>query len=228
MRAEHDSHRWLACHGNGRAERAYDQRCYARSHELLRNAQSARLAGRQQHAPQAARASWCVRLHLPTILNAVTNIRVGIARTEEAATIAAMSRRLIEDGLKPSWDEARIVRCMRNRECIVLAARDRRRLVGFAIMEFYDEHAHLSLLAVQPGYQKHGIGRQLLEWLEASARTAGIFRVQLELRVTNDAARSFYEKLGYRSCGHKPAYYGGREDALKMIHDLTVLPTSSA
>ena len=38
-------------------------------------------------------------------------------------------------------------------------------VVGFAVMEFYDEHAHLSLLAVAPGYQRQGIGKQLVEWL---------------------------------------------------------------
>lgn len=155
------------------------------------------------------------------------NVRIGIARPDEAATIALMSRRLIEHGLPPSWTELRVLRSMRNRECVVLAARDRRRLVGFAIMDFYDEHAHLGLLAVQPGHQKHGIGRRLLEWLEASARTAGIFRVQLELRATNGDARAFYEKLGYRECGRRVAYYNGREDALRMAHDLTVVPTSS-
>ena len=41
-----------------------------------------------------------------------------------------MSRHLIENGLPWSWNEQRIQHCMRNRECVVLAARDRRRLVG--------------------------------------------------------------------------------------------------
>jgi ribosomal-protein-alanine acetyltransferase len=153
----------------------------------------------------------------------VTNIRLGLARVDEAAAIAAMSRLLIEDGLPWSWTEQRVEHCLRNQDCVVLGARDRRRLVGFAIMEFYDEHAHLSLLAVQPGYQKRGLGRQLLEWLEASARTAGIFTVPHELRAGNDAARQFYERLGYREVGRKPAYYAGREDALRMRHELGVV-----
>jgi ribosomal protein S18 acetylase RimI-like enzyme len=89
-------------------------------------------------------------------------------------------------------------------------------------MEFYDEHAHLSLLAVQPGYQRLGIGRQIIEWLESSARVAGTFTVQLELRASNDGARKFYERLGYGVVGRKPGYYGGREDALRMTRDLAV------
>jgi ribosomal-protein-alanine acetyltransferase len=151
-----------------------------------------------------------------------------LAHADEAPSVARMSRQLIEQGLKASWTEARVEQCLRNRECIVLAARDRRRLVGFAIMEFYDVHAHLALLAVQPGYQRQGIGRQLIDWLEASARTAGIFSVRLELRATNDAARLFYERLGYREAGRKEAYYDGREDAVRMLHDLGVTTTSGA
>jgi ribosomal protein S18 acetylase RimI-like enzyme len=50
--------------------------------------------------------------------------------------------------------------------------------------------------------------------------------VQLELRASNDDARRFYERLGYREIGRKPAYYGGREDALRMLHDLAVSPSS--
>jgi ribosomal-protein-alanine N-acetyltransferase len=151
-----------------------------------------------------------------------------LAHTDDAPTIAAMSRQLIEQGLDWSWNEDRVARCLRNRDCVVLAARDRRRLVGFAIKEFYAIHAHLNLLAVQPGYQRQGVGRQLIEWLEASARTAGIFKVHLELRATNDGARSFYAKLGFREAGRKAAYYDGREDAVRMTHDLTVTSTSPA
>jgi len=156
----------------------------------------------------------------------VTQVRLGLAHTDDTAAIAAMSRQLIEHGLAWSWDENRVARCMRNRDCVVLAARDRRRVVGFAIMEFYAIHAHLNLLAVQPGYQRQGVGRQLLEWLEASARTAGIFKVNLELRANNAGALAFYEKLGYQTAGRKAAYYDGREDALRMQHDLTVTSTS--
>ena len=147
---------------------------------------------------------------------------------DDAPAIAEMSRRLIEHGLAWSWNEDRVERCLRNRDCVVLAARDRRRVVGFAIMEFYAIHAHLNLLAVQPGFRRQGVGRQLLEWLEASARTAGIFTVNLELRSTNDGARAFYEKLGFKSAGRKAAYYDGREDAVRMTHDLTVASTSPA
>jgi|SRR5690606_16881994 len=156
------------------------------------------------------------------------NVRLGLARRDEAAEIALMSRLLIEHGLPWSWTESRVMRCIRHPECSVVVARDRRRLAGFGIMEFHDAHAHLSLLAVRPGYRMQGVGRKLLEWLESTARTAGIFLVRLELREGNAGAREFYAKLGYREAGKRPGYYGGREDALIMTHDLTVHPTFNA
>jgi ribosomal-protein-alanine acetyltransferase len=152
----------------------------------------------------------------------VTTIRLSLARWDDAADIAEMSRCHIEHGLPWSWNEARILRSIADRESAVLVARERRRLAGFAIMEFHDEHAHLNLLAVQPGYRRRGIGVRLIEWLESSARTAGTFLVRLELRAGNEAARKFYSKLGYREVGQRRGYYSGREDAICMTHDLRV------
>jgi ribosomal-protein-alanine acetyltransferase len=152
--------------------------------------------------------------------------RLRLARREDAAVIAGMSRHLVEQGLPWSWKEQRILRCIANPECVVLTARDRKRLVGFAIMEFLDDRAHLNLIAVLPGYRKQGIGTRLLGWLEASARTAGTFLVSLELRVSNDAAHRFYKKLGYVTKGRRRAYYAGTEDALCMIRDLRMIPAS--
>jgi|SRR5690606_16826566 len=156
------------------------------------------------------------------------NIRIGLARREDAAEISLMSRFLVEHGLPWSWTESRVARYIRHPECSVVVARDRRRIAGFGIMEFLDAHAHLSLLAVRPGYQMQGVGRQLLDWLESTARTAGIFLVRLELREGNVGAREFYAKLGYREAGKRTAYYCGREDALVMTHDLGVHPTFNA
>jgi ribosomal-protein-alanine N-acetyltransferase len=84
-------------------------------------------------------------------------------------------------------------------------------------MEFGDDRAHLVLLAVQPRHRRNGVGRQLVEWLLESARTAGIESVHLELRASNEAARRFYRALGFAETVLMPRYYGGREAAMRMI-----------
>lgn len=150
------------------------------------------------------------------------NMKISVARTADALPIARMSKILIERDLPWSWTEDRVRRAIRHPETAVIAARDGRRLAGFAIMQLADAHAHLNLLAVGPAYRKRGLGRQLVEWLEACARTAGIFEVRLEFRDANDQARAFYQALGYAEVGRVSAYYAGREDACRMRHDLSV------
>ncbi len=152
--------------------------------------------------------------------------KIGLARIEDAAAIAEMSRSLIEHGLPWSWTEGRVRRFIREPESAAIVARDRRRIAGFAIMEFLDEHAHLSLLAVQPSYRHRGLGRELVQWLEASARMAGIFHIRLETRAENEAAQRFYAKLGYTSIARRRAYYAGVEDAICMHRDLSAVSTS--
>lgn len=158
----------------------------------------------------------------------MSTIRLSLARKDDAAAIAEMSRRYIEHGLSWSWNEIRVARSIAHRECAVLVARERRRIAGFAIMEFLDADAHLNLLAVHPGYRRRGVATQLIEWLESSARTAGTFLIRLELRAGNDGARKFYAKLGYRETGIRRGYYLGREDAICMARDLRVTDASEA
>ncbi|MGH8259221.1 MAG: GNAT family N-acetyltransferase, partial [Steroidobacteraceae bacterium] len=116
--------------------------------------------------------------------------RLELARLGDAPVIAALSCRLIETGLTPSWPAERVARHIRHADSVVLTARRASRLVGFAIMQFGDATAHLNLLAVETASQRRGIGRALLGWLEQSAIVAWTFLIQLELRATNAAARA--------------------------------------
>jgi len=138
----------------------------------------------------------------------------------DAVQLAAMSRELIEAGLRPSWGAGRIGWHVRDPDSVVLTARLGLTLAGFAIMRYADEAAHLNLLAVAPTHRRRGIGRRLLFWLEETALTAGTFVVGLELRVGNEAARAFYHTLGYRELARIPGYYQGVEAAIRMVRDV--------
>lgn len=128
-----------------------------------------------------------------------------------------MSRCLIEVGLRGwSWDPLRVTRVIHHRDVCVAVAETGQQFAGFAIAEFGDTRMHLSLLAVEASRQRSGIGRALMHWLEASALTAGITEVQLELRANNSSARYFYQALGFTLVRAVPGYYRGEESALKM------------
>jgi ribosomal-protein-alanine N-acetyltransferase len=141
---------------------------------------------------------------------------LGLARPVDAREIAEMSRDLIEQGLTWSWTPARVQHFISGSESSVVVARRERRIAAFAIMHFGDEAAHLNLLAVASAHRRQGLGRQLIDWLSASAVAAGVFRINLELRTNNELARLFYERLGFEKKGIVQGYYQGREAALRM------------
>ena len=165
---------------------------------------------------------------------AKVSVTIRIAEPGDARAIAEMSRDHIESGLGWRYDPAHILRAMRRRETVVLAASGRPTyvagarpaLAGFAIMDFGDERAHLVLLAVRPSHRRLGIGQRLLDWLLESARCAGMASIHLELRAGNDAARRFYRAMGFYETVLVPGYYrsgeGKKEGALRMLRVLRV------
>lgn len=147
---------------------------------------------------------------------------IAPATASDAGAISSMSARLIEAGLPQSWTVWRVTNYIRNKNSVVLAARSGGLLAGFAIMNFKDSEAHLNLLAVEPDYQRNGIGRSLLRWLEETAVVAGTFLISLEVRADNDDALGFYSDLGYQETGLIPRYYDDRYDAALLARDLRV------
>jgi ribosomal-protein-alanine N-acetyltransferase len=147
-----------------------------------------------------------------------------LARPADAAAIASLSRDLIEYGLRWRWTPMRIAASIRAPNANVLVACIYGKIVGFAIMRYGDDVAHLDLLAVAPPYRRRGVGRQLLAWLEKCAVVAGIFSVALEVRAGNEEAQLFYKRMGYRTLAHLPGYYQDIEAALRMGRDLSRCP----
>jgi [ribosomal protein S18]-alanine N-acetyltransferase len=149
---------------------------------------------------------------------------VRLATAADAAAIAALSRDAIEQGLGWSWTRGRVLRSIRDRATNVAVLHERDALLGFGIMQYGDEKAHLSLLAVQATRRRTGLGTLLLAWLEKSAVTAGIERIQLEARVDNPDAVRFYRSQGYRETGSIAGYYNGTLDAIRLEKSLRDLP----
>jgi ribosomal-protein-alanine N-acetyltransferase len=65
--------------------------------------------------------------------------------------------------------------------------------------------------------RRRGVARALIEELLAHARSAGVRRLTLEVRVSNFAAQGLYREHGFRLVGLRRGYYRDRgEDALVM------------
>jgi ribosomal protein S18 acetylase RimI-like enzyme len=141
---------------------------------------------------------------------------IRLATLGDARAIAEMSRDQIETGLAWSWTPERVRGAIRDSSTNVVVAMEGIALVGFGIMKYGDEKAHLSLLAVGPKRREDGVGGKLLDWLEKSAMAAGLERIELETRSDNLGALAFYGLRGYERFDVVHGYYQGRIDALRL------------
>lgn len=92
-------------------------------------------------------------------------------------------------------------------------------LLGYCVLMMAPDDAHLLNISVAQAAQGRGVGRGLLEWVDAQARAHGLPSVLLEVRVSNLRAQRIYEAAGYGRIGMRRGYYpaeGGREDAIVM------------
>lgn len=148
------------------------------------------------------------------------HVTFQFANRSDAPTIASLSRDLIEEGLGWQYRTERIGELIVDADTVTLVARGGESTIGFSIMTFGDERAHLVLLAVRPTYQRRGIARRMTQWLVESAATAGVSSIHVEVRVRNKAAYQFYRSIGFAETLRLAGYYRGRETAIRMMRML--------
>ncbi|RBW49430.1 ribosomal protein S18-alanine N-acetyltransferase [Marinobacter sp. F3R11] len=96
---------------------------------------------------------------------------------------------------------------------------ENRVLVGYAVVSYVLDEAHLLNLCVHPGYRGQGVGRLLLRHLIGEAARENMNQILLEVRLSNNIASKLYRKEGFEEIGRRPRYYpaaSGWEDARVM------------
>lgn len=92
---------------------------------------------------------------------------------------------------------------------------------GYVCFWMFDNEIQLVNIAVHPDHRKQGIGYNLVSDVIDSGVRNGIRNLWLEVRPSNSAARSLYDKFGFREVGRRPKYYrDSNEDAIIMALNL--------
>jgi ribosomal-protein-alanine N-acetyltransferase len=92
-------------------------------------------------------------------------------------------------------------------------------LIGYSVVMYALDEAHLLNLSVAQPFQGKGHGWRLLDWTAALARERGGRTLLLEVRPSNPAAQRLYARYGFERIGLRRGYYPaivGREDAIVM------------
>ncbi len=94
-------------------------------------------------------------------------------------------------------------------------------LAGYLLSHDVLDEVHIMQIAVAPSYRRQGIAERLSRNLLVDKAGMSLL---LEVRASNLAAQSLYEKLGFVHSGIRKAYYvpqsegEAREDAVLMHH----------
>ena len=97
-------------------------------------------------------------------------------------------------------------------------AEEGRKVYGLVVFRVTGDEAEILNLAVDKGGRRRGTGSQLVEDVVKACKAAGVRKIFLEVRHSNDGARKFYAHMGFSEAGRRRQYYREPvEDALVLV-----------
>ncbi|MCL2840339.1 MAG: ribosomal protein S18-alanine N-acetyltransferase [Defluviitaleaceae bacterium] len=90
-------------------------------------------------------------------------------------------------------------------------------VIGYGSMRHIIDEGHISNIAVSSAHKNQGVGSLLMDGLIHEARRLKMTALTLEVRESNLAAITLYEKYGFASAGVRRGYYvHPNEDGIVM------------
>ena len=115
------------------------------------------------------------------------------------------------------WPEEVIGRKLTGDSNVMLAAVADDIVLGYIGMMYVIDEGYIANIAVSRQYRNKGIADALVNAIKERGRELGLSFLTLEVRVSNNAARSLYSKHGFTEVGTRKDYYEKpAEDALLM------------
>lgn len=111
---------------------------------------------------------------------------------------------------------------MKHGNCNILVSESENQVTGYIICLYRksSRNARIYSIAVSSKYRYLGHGAALLKEAMSVARKKRCEKIHLEMEVTNQRARHFYEKLGFHKIGIISDYYGKGIHATKLEKSL--------
>lgn len=140
-------------------------------------------------------------------------IRIRKVQPEDIASVAELEKQCFS---RP-WSYQSFIFELESRDAWFSVAEDGDRIVGFAILHRFIDEGEIFNIAVDEEYRRMGVGAMLLKNVIEGAVRYGVIKIFLEVRKSNEPARSLYAKHGFEVCGLRKNYYDDpKEDAILM------------
>ena len=129
----------------------------------------------------------------------------------DVSAVAALEKACFSD----PWSENSVRSELSNPLSLWLVAEKGGEVAGYIGSQSVLDAADMMNVAVAQSARRGGLARALIGALVARLDADGVRSLSLEVRVSNDAARALYEKLGFSEVGRRKNYYARpKEDAL--------------
>ena len=148
-------------------------------------------------------------------------------REMTAADVEAVAQ--LEAGIfSMPWSAQGFADTLCREDVLFLVAYEKERLLGYVGVYCTADEGEITNVAVAQSARRCGVGRALLQELIGKLVQRGIFRIVLEVRVSNEPAICLYRQEGFAVVGTRKNFYEKpTEDAYVMVREPEV-PTGDA
>jgi len=115
------------------------------------------------------------------------------------------------------WSEAALAETLERDPSHFLVAEQDEEIAGFIVGREIEKEAEILNLAVKPEYRWRRIGQSLVQAMLEVFAGAGVVRVFLEVRESNQGGIAFYSRLGFRKVGRREHYYHEPEEGALVL-----------
>lgn len=169
----------------------------------------------EEHRPDYLRVSQAERERAQREKEA--EIIVRELKVEDSAAVAEMEQQIFSD----LWSEKSVLETVQQKQSVCFAAEKAGHLLGYLLAYHAADEAEIARIAVQKEARRQGAAGKLMQALEHYCEEHKMEKLLLDVRESNEAARSFYTKNGFVEDGIRQGFYvNPSEDAVLMSRQL--------
>ncbi len=150
--------------------------------------------------------------HKPLIYQ-IGVIKLGIDNIRQCLALD----RLTHNGI---WTEKQWEKELTAPERICVGILKDKFLIGFACGSLISSEVNITLVSVDPSYQRHGLGTLLINSLLSYSNNLGSNIAILEVKENNHTAQLFYKELNFNKIGFRPKLYKDGTNAIILSKNL--------
>lgn len=126
-----------------------------------------------------------------------------------------------QDCFSLPWTRENFASALASKDALFLVAKEEDSLLGYAGMFISFDEGEITNVAVDALHRKKGTGRRLMQEIQRIGQECGVRRIVLEVRKSNMAAITLYEKMNFLVVGTRRDFYDfPKEDALIMVWEM--------